>query len=426
MLDETAAVAAPRQPTLADSERELILQALESRRWRIKGPAGAAAALGLNPSTLYSRMKKLGIRPPGPAEDAEERLGLTAHHRGPSCLDSLRRTDHVEPAGSHLSYVAGRLRARGPGARSQRMRRQPGESPGRRLPQRGRAGRRRRRASAAARLRVRAAGGSAASSSSRSPATSTRWWRAGSSASGSPPTGRSTSWTRGVQRGAAYEMGQAFEDYLNKKLKTKTATKVNVVFVPLPRDQLAHGADRRQGRLVVAQVIVRPELQAMVDFTNPVRTNVSEVVVTGPGAPAIASVDDLSGKDVYARKDSSAWQSLVDLNQKLEAKGRPPVAIREVPGNLEDDDLLEMANAGIIPAVVVHDYLAEFWKKVFTNLTVHETVTVRTGASLAVPFRKNSPQLAAELNAFLAKNGLGTAFGNVIEKRYLVNTTFAK
>ena len=34
-----------------------------SRRadWHIKGPKGAAAALGLNPSTLYSRMKKLGI-----------------------------------------------------------------------------------------------------------------------------------------------------------------------------------------------------------------------------------------------------------------------------------------------------------------------------------------------------------------------------
>ena len=49
--------------TLADAERELILQALETTGWRIKGPKGAAAALGLNPPTLYSRMKKLGIRP---------------------------------------------------------------------------------------------------------------------------------------------------------------------------------------------------------------------------------------------------------------------------------------------------------------------------------------------------------------------------
>ena len=44
-------------------------------RWRIKGPKGAAAALGLNPSTLYSRMKKLGIRPPGPADDGSQYEG---------------------------------------------------------------------------------------------------------------------------------------------------------------------------------------------------------------------------------------------------------------------------------------------------------------------------------------------------------------
>jgi len=68
LLDDAAPVGAPPQ-TLADSERELILRALESAGWRIKGPKGAAAGLGLNPSTLYSRMKKLGIRPPGSAED---------------------------------------------------------------------------------------------------------------------------------------------------------------------------------------------------------------------------------------------------------------------------------------------------------------------------------------------------------------------
>ena len=199
----------------------------------------------------------------------------------------------------------------------------------------------------------------------------------------------------GVQRGAAYELGQAFEEQLNKKLKTTNATKVSVVFVPIPRDQLGPALTEGKVDCAVAQVIIRPELQAIVDFTNPVRTNVSEVVVTGPGAPTVSSVDDLSGKDVHARKDSSAWQSLVALNESLKAKGRPPVAIREVPGNFEDDDLLEMANAGLIQAVVVQDYLAEFWAKVFTNLTVHDTVKVRTGASLAVAVRKNSPLLKA-------------------------------
>ena len=230
----------------------------------------------------------------------------------------------------------------------------------------------------------------------------------------------------GVQRGVAYELGQAFEEQLNKKLKTTNATKISVVLTPMPRDLLAPALTEGKVDCVVAQVIIRPELQAVVDFTNPTRTDVSEVVVSGPGAPAIASVDDLSGKEVHARKDSSAWQSLVALNADLKSKGRPPVAIHEVPGNLEDDDLLEMTNAGLIPMVVVHDYLAEFWKQIFTDLTVHDTVKLRTGASLAVAIRKNSPRLKAELDAFLARNGLGTALGNMIEKRYLVSTSYAK
>ena len=63
-IDELAGVAnlnAP-PPRLIDSERELIQRALQSAGGRIKGPKGAASALGLNPSTLYSRMKKLGIQ----------------------------------------------------------------------------------------------------------------------------------------------------------------------------------------------------------------------------------------------------------------------------------------------------------------------------------------------------------------------------
>jgi transcriptional regulator with GAF, ATPase, and Fis domain len=47
--------------TLAESEKEHILKTLEKTGWRIKGPNGAATILGINPSTLYSRMQKLDI-----------------------------------------------------------------------------------------------------------------------------------------------------------------------------------------------------------------------------------------------------------------------------------------------------------------------------------------------------------------------------
>jgi transcriptional regulator with GAF, ATPase, and Fis domain len=62
LLGEATRVEAP-PTTLADAEREHILRALERTGWHIKGANGAAAVLGLNPATLYSRMKKLGIQP---------------------------------------------------------------------------------------------------------------------------------------------------------------------------------------------------------------------------------------------------------------------------------------------------------------------------------------------------------------------------
>jgi transcriptional regulator with GAF, ATPase, and Fis domain len=49
---------------LAAAEREHILKVLQETGWRIEGPSGAAVILKLHPSTLRSRIKKLGIRRP--------------------------------------------------------------------------------------------------------------------------------------------------------------------------------------------------------------------------------------------------------------------------------------------------------------------------------------------------------------------------
>jgi transcriptional regulator with GAF, ATPase, and Fis domain len=57
-------VPAPNATTLLESERRLIEAALAQCGWRIRGESGAAARLGLKPSTLESRMRKLGIGRP--------------------------------------------------------------------------------------------------------------------------------------------------------------------------------------------------------------------------------------------------------------------------------------------------------------------------------------------------------------------------
>ena len=93
---------------------------------------------------------------------------------------------------------------------------------------------------------------------------------------------------------------------------------------------------------------------------------------------------------------------------------------------LEDDDVLEMVNAGLAPITVVDDYLAEFWSQVFTNIKVHQDVTVRSGGNLAVAFRKENPRLREVVNTWVRKHGKGDAFRNVIERRYLKNVKYAR
>ena len=231
---------------------------------------------------------------------------------------------------------------------------------------------------------------------------------------------------KGVPRGIAYEYGQLMEARLNKHFHTDNSNKIHVIILPLPREMLLPALIDGKVDLVAAQLPVTPELQRHVAFSDPTRTNVKQILVTGPDSSAIHSIEDLAGKEVFARDFGGYAQGLRTLNEYFTAHGMPPVVIREPPPNLEDDDLLEMVNAGLIPAVVVDDYLAAFWKKVFRKLVVHDSITLHSGGALAIAVRKNNPHLLAALNTFMGKYGLGTAFGNRVNRDYLVNASYAK
>ena len=56
--------------TLADAERSAIMAALEVAHWRISGSGGAADRLGLKPTTLHAKMKKLGVHRPSDSHHA--------------------------------------------------------------------------------------------------------------------------------------------------------------------------------------------------------------------------------------------------------------------------------------------------------------------------------------------------------------------
>ena len=63
-VPQSSTAATKRSPKLADVEKEHIRAVLETTGWRIRGAGGAAERLGLAPTTLETRLAKLGLRRP--------------------------------------------------------------------------------------------------------------------------------------------------------------------------------------------------------------------------------------------------------------------------------------------------------------------------------------------------------------------------
>jgi membrane-bound lytic murein transglycosylase MltF len=229
----------------------------------------------------------------------------------------------------------------------------------------------------------------------------------------------------GTPRGTAYDQGKLLEEHLNKTFKSAHTT-VRVQFIPLSRDELLPALIEGKGDIVMANLTVTPERSAMVDFTESWIGGVEEIVVGRPGGPEITSVDDLSGKDVFVRESSSYHESLVKLNERLVREGKPPVRLTPAPEELEDEDLLEMANAGLVDLLVVDNHKAWFWQRVLPALKLYPQVALRTGGEIAWAIRKDSPELKKALNGFLATNGRDSLNARMIFRRYLLNTQYVK
>jgi membrane-bound lytic murein transglycosylase MltF len=102
------------------------------------------------------------------------------------------------------------------------------------------------------------------------------------------------------------------------------------------------------------------------------------------------------------------------------------MTLEAAPESLEDEDLIEMLNAGLIPLIVVDRHKALFWKQVFPKIQVHENVVLRDDANIAWAVRKGSPQLLALLDDFVKDHRQGSKLGNTLLLRYLKNAKYVK
>ena len=187
----------------------------------------------------------------------------------------------------------------------------------------------------------------------------------------------------GRQRGVSAELVREFERWFNareRRARTLQGRPISVALVPVTRDQLLPAL--LEGRIDIAggSLTATPERRAQADFitTTTVRP-VSEIIVTGPGAPSLESIDDLAGMTIHSRRSTSYWTSLERLNGRFRAEGRPEMNIVALPDALEDEDKLDMINAGILQVTVIDDWLARAWSPALPDVTLREDLVISSG-----------------------------------------------
>ena len=222
---------------------------------------------------------------------------------------------------------------------------------------------------------------------------------------------------QGQEKGLTKELARLFEKFINKHVQGKR--KVYVAIIPVARDQLLPALLAGRGDLVVANLSITPEREELIDFSIPVSKPINEILVTGPAAPELDSIEDLAGKTLYVRHSSSYRESVEALNDMLARAGARPVDIKTVDESLEDEDLIEMVSTGLLPWAIIDDYKPDMWKGVFEDLQPRPDIVFREGARIAWGMRKDSPLLASAVNAFLKQNRAGTLVGNVLINRYI-------
>jgi len=232
-------------------------------------------------------------------------------------------------------------------------------------------------------------------------------------------------YSNGKPKGTTYEMLEQLQRVMNRRLKTG-ALKVRITFIPVRPDALGPALTEGVGDVIAQGLWITPKREEKYAFTAPIKTDVTQIIVTGQELANVRSFDDLAGREIYLNPLTAAYDNLKRISEDRVRAGKAPLSLTAADRNLVDDDLIEMANAGLIPATATMQYRARLWEQVLPNLTLHPEMVIASQGHLGWVVRKNNPKLKKLLDDFIEDYGEGTAFGNTLLQRYLQKNKWIK
>lgn len=229
----------------------------------------------------------------------------------------------------------------------------------------------------------------------------------------------------GQQHGFAWEMARDFEKFLNVELKTGK-TPVSVVVVPVSRDKLVTYLEEGRGDISFSGLRETPELRGRISFSEPIASNISEIVVRHGSSSPINNDKDISGKVFHLRPSSKYLSTLNQINERLRGRGLPEAKVAWLSEHLADADILELMDSGLIEYTILDDYRGGFWVSIFPHVVADRHYPLAENMPVSFALRNGTPKLKALLDRFIATHRIGTVYGNVLAKRYFKVNPWAR
>ncbi|MBI1179796.1 MAG: transglycosylase SLT domain-containing protein [Alphaproteobacteria bacterium] len=230
---------------------------------------------------------------------------------------------------------------------------------------------------------------------------------------------------RGKEMGVLHDMGVSLEKWANDRPAAEGQKGgLKVVFVPVTEDRLLPDLEAGLGDIAAGGISAPSGGESDVDLAGQIASDSGAAIVYRKGGDAVSSLDSLSGRRVVIHGSSPSYPELRALSDRMVAEGREPIRFFTAPEELQDEDLLQMVDAGLVHVAVVDRYVAAFWSQVLDGIAVNSDLLDKGGSEFVWAVRKDRPNLKRLVDGFTARHGAKPGIGEDALKKYLANGAF--
>lgn len=200
--------------------------------------------------------------------------------------------------------------------------------------------------------------------------------------------------------------------YLGKFLTDKYKKNIRVTIVPTMPGQLVKALDNGQADFsygYVDEYASKLEASRYIVFPHP--RHEKHVLVSNLSDTPISTLIELSGDTVCLGRQTDT-PIFNELNRSLQKSGKKSIHVYKDQLVLDDEDLLQMLNDGLVPNVYVALWKANLWKPLLKNIRINEETATPGDTTEGVIVGSDNKALSEDILGFVASPYLDTALNN--------------